>query len=66
MLQLVSGFRTMDEQRALYAKYAFGFDTGNAELVKSVYAVDGAFIVGGKPICSSVMSLLGICRSTRP
>ena len=48
-----------EEIRGLYAKYAFGFDTGNAGLVGSVYTADAQFIVGGRVVGDSREKLVG-------
>ncbi len=48
-----------EEIRGLYAKYAFGFDTGDAALVASVYAADGAFVVAGRVVGDSRDKIAG-------
>src|SRR5579864_2199616 len=42
-----------EEIRALYSKYVYGYDTGDAQLVASVFAPDAALVIGGKVICDS-------------
>ena len=55
-----------EEIRGLYAKYSYGFDTGDAKLVGSVYAVDGQFIVGGKVAGASREKIEGMVRPLAP
>jgi len=55
-----------EEIRGLYAKYAFGFDTGDAALVASVYAADGAFVVAGRVMADSREKIGGMVRPPAP
>jgi hypothetical protein len=48
-----------EEIRGLYAKYCYGFDTGDAKLVASVYAADAQFVVGGKLVGESRDKIAG-------
>lgn len=52
-----------EEIRGLYAKYAFGFDTGDAALVGSVYAADGTFVVGGRVMGDSREKITAIVKA---
>lgn len=51
-----------EEIRGLYAKYSYGFDTGDAKLVASVYTSDAQFIVGGKVAGASREKIAGMVR----
>jgi hypothetical protein len=42
-----------EEIRALYSKYVYGYDTGDAQVVASVFAPDAALVIGGKVIGDS-------------
>jgi len=37
-----------EEIRGLYARYCYGFDNGDSEMVAGVYAADATFLMGGK------------------
>lgn len=55
-----------EEIRGLYAKYAYGFDTGDPKLVASVYTADGQFIVGGNVAGASREKIAGMVRPLAP
>jgi hypothetical protein len=42
-----------EEIRALYSRYVYGYDTGDAHLVASVFAADATLIIGGKTVGDS-------------
>jgi hypothetical protein len=42
-----------EEIRALYSKYVYGYDTGDATLVASVLAPDATLVIGGRTLGDS-------------
>ena len=42
-----------EEIRALYSRYVYGYDTGDAKMVASVFASDATLVIGGKTIGDS-------------
>lgn len=55
-----------EEIRGIYAKYSYGFDTGDAKLVASVYTPDAQFIVGGKVAGGTREAITGMVRPLAP
>src|SRR5262245_56686634 len=42
-----------EEIKALYSKYVYGYDTGDAQMVASVFARDAVLVIGGKTMGDS-------------
>jgi hypothetical protein len=48
-----------EEIRALYSKYVYGYDTGDAQMVASVFARDATLVIGGKTTGDSRDTITG-------